>query len=365
MGVNFRALWTTLILLLAAIAQALTIHFVDVGQGDAIVIDAGDGRAVVIDGGPDPATLLDYLRRIGITSVPLVIATHAHADHIVGLPAVIDAYRPAFFLDNGIVHTTRAYERLLTAVERSGAQVLAPTERTLSLGDVTLQILPPPGRPSWGHNDNSVGVIVAWGDFRASFTGDAEPRLFAHWLATIGHHFTPVQVHKASHHASRNGDDAAALARLRPRLVIVPVGAGNDYGHPHAEALARYAAVGADVLRTDLHGTVRIEARRDGTFEIVTARGAAPASASASPPAPPATPSPPATAPPEAARADCVDLNRASAEALTAIVHVGPARARAIIAARPFARVDDLQRVDGIGAARLRDILAQGLACVP
>ena len=334
---------------LVSAALALQLHFVDVGQGDAVLIVEPGGRAVVYDAGRAAETMRDYLRHVGIDEVALVIASHGHADHIGGLPAVIDAYQPAFVLDNGVPHTTRSFERYLEALERSGAQLLAPERRTIGLGDVRLHVLPSPGRPAWGHNDNSVGLLIEYGDFRASLTGDAEARLFDWWLETVPELFVPVQLHKASHHGSDNGDTSLALERLRPELVVVSVGSDNRYGHPHDGALARYVTVGATVFRTDLHGTVLVAADADGSYRVTTERS---------------VPDSPPDAVPTTEAGDCVDLNAADLETLQTIVHIGAERAEALVQRRPLGSVEDLSQVDGIGPARLRDIFEQGLACI-
>jgi competence protein ComEC len=280
-----------------------------------------------------------------------VIASHAHADHIGGLPGILVAYRPGFVLDNGIPHTTATYERFLAAVEASGASLLEPTRRTITLGDVRLHVLPSPVRAAWGHNDNSVGVIVEYGAFRASLTGDAEARLFAWWLETVPDLLGRVSVHKASHHGSEHGDTDAALARLRPEIVIASAGPGNAYGHPHGAALARYAAAGAVVYRTDRNGTLVVHASADGTHRVEAERGA-----------PSSTPD--VRAGDGRGGVTCVDLNTAPEPALEAILHIGPERAPAVVAARPYRSVAELTRVDGIGPSRLRDIVAEGVACV-
>jgi competence protein ComEC len=354
---------------LLGIAMALELHFVDVGQGDAVVIVAPDRRAVVYDGGPDAETLLRYLRGLELDEVVVVVASHAHADNLAGLPAVLEEYRPRFVLDNGVEHTTTTYERYLAAVEASGAQFLEPTARTLTLGEVRLHVLPSPMVPSWGHNDNSVGLVIEYGAFRASLTGDAEARLFAWWLEVVPELFEPVHVHKASHHGSDAGDTEAALARLRPEVVAVSAGRDNPYGHPHAVALRRYADVGAIVYRTDHHGTVVVRAATDGSYRIETTVAAAPTM-----PDEIKTVDGDAAGEPRSADHDgsavgttdaaCVDLNTASRERLQEIVHIGPERAEEIERLRPFRRVEDLQRVTGIGPARLRDVIAEGVACV-
>ncbi|TVP55841.1 MAG: MBL fold metallo-hydrolase [Gemmatimonadales bacterium] len=251
-------------------AGELEIFVLDVGQGDAILIRTPEGRTILYDGGPSRTAALDHLRELGVESLDLVVASHPHADHIGGLAAVIEAYRPPSVLDNGLPHTTQTYERYLTAVREAGSRLLEPEARTLTLGSVTLDVLPPPGVASWGLNDNSVGIVVRFGEFRMTLGGDAEERQWAWWLDEGHVPEGPVEIHKASHHGSRNGDTAGAISRLGPRTVVIGVGAGNQFGHPHEEALALYRGVGATILRTDRDGTVSITATSDGQFRVTT-----------------------------------------------------------------------------------------------
>ncbi len=251
---------------------ALLIHFLDVGQGDAVVLQLPDGRAVLYDGGPSPDRALRELDRLGVDSVELVIASHPHLDHIGGLIDVIRRHRPTYVIDNRLPHTTRTYQRFLEAVAGSGAQLLEPVARTISLGDVTLRILEPPGEGAWGLNDNSVGVLVDHGTFTMVLAGDAERAQWHWWLGEGVLPQGPVAVHKASHHGSRNGDTAEAINLLGPAAVVIGVGANNQYGHPHREALDLYRGVGAEIFRTDLDGTVTVEVQEGGAFEIRTGR---------------------------------------------------------------------------------------------
>jgi competence protein ComEC len=343
--------------------DVLLLTFLDVGQGDAVLIRAPSGQAVLYDGGGGGRDLPRQLRALGIHSLDLVIASHNHADHIGGLADVVREFRPRFVLDNGIPHTTQAYRHLLLSIEQSGSQLLAPERRTIRLGEAELQILPPPGRAGWGHNDNSVGVIVRYGHFRASLMGDAEARQFDWWLENHRDLFQPVHVHKASHHGSRNGDTPDAIRTLRPEVVVIGVGSANNYGHPDASVLDLYTSVGAKVYRTDRDGSVRILALPSGEYRVETGSGAR--AAPLPPRGPPADGAIAAT--PEPARSSCVDINHASAQELVRIRHVGPERAGQIVRLRqgqPFRSVADLTRVNGIGPARLRDLQAQGLACV-
>jgi len=341
-------------------ATGVEIHFLDVGQGDAVLIRLPDGRAVLYDGGDVGTDLLPMLERAGVESLELVIASHNHADHIGGLPGVVERYRPRFIMENGVSHTSRAYGRFLRAARNAGSLRLSATPRTIELGEVRLHVVPPPGDTRWGHNDNSIGLIVEYGAFRASLLGDSEHALQAWWIHEHGELLQRVAVHKASHHGSRNGDSAEMLDRLRPALVVVSSGSGNSYWHPHPEALALYSAVGATVLRTDAGGTIVIVVTTDGQVELRRQAGAPLPSL----PARNAVIAPSAGAAPGVA---CVDINSAVLADLLRIDHIKEVWGRQIVRLRlqrEFRSVDDLARVRGIADARVREIRDQRVACM-
>lgn len=248
--------------------QSLELHFIDVGQGDAVLIQSPTGQNVLIDGGRRDDDALTYLQSAGVESLDLVVATHPDADHIGGLEEVVRHYRPRFFMDNGIPHTTQTYFGLLEAVDDAGSQIVEPTARTISLGDASLQVIPPPGEESLGNNDNSVGAIISYGDFTAALTGDAEQPEFAWWQANVPELLVDVDVYKSAHHGSPNGDSAESMAAFQPETVVISVGEDNSYGHPSPEALALYEGVGADIYRTDLSGTVIVTATSDGEYAV-------------------------------------------------------------------------------------------------
>ena len=245
-------------------SQDFELHFLDVGQGDSVFIKAPSGQGVLYDGGRRSQAPLAYLQAMGITRIDLVIASHQDADHIAGLAAVVDFYQPRFFLDNGIPHTTQTYFDLLDAVQRAGSQLLEPTARRITLGDVTLQVIPPPGLPGLGNNDNSLGLIVEYGSFKAAMTGDAERAEMNWWVENVPDLLRTVDVYKASHHGSENGDSPLSISTFKPKAVVIGVGLANSYGHPSERALRLYQAIGAEVFRTDLQGTVVVHAAKDG-----------------------------------------------------------------------------------------------------
>ena len=242
------------------------------GQGDATLIRAPSGQVVLIDAGPahagDAPGIAEHLHRLAVEQVDLLIASHNHADHIGGVPEVLKTVPVGLFLDNGIPHTTATYRRMLQALVEADVPLLEPERRSIEMGEAVLEILPPPGDEGLGHNDNSVGVVLRYGDFRATFAGDAEAALWRHWLRELPRALGPVDVHKASHHGSRNGDTPEAMERLGPRLVVVSAGRNNRYGHPHAEALALYRAAGARILTTAEAGSITVRATPDGGFLV-------------------------------------------------------------------------------------------------
>ncbi len=251
--------------------QNLEIHIIDVGQGDAVFIRGTSGQSVMYDGGWRGRGAFEYLKNLGVEEISLVIASHPDADHIGGLVEILDNYPPRFFMDNQIPHATQAYVRLLEAVERSGSTYLEPTERRIGLGEAAMYIIPPPQNYSFDNNNNSIGFIVEYGDFKMSFTGDAEENEFNWWLLNgYGEYFENVEVHRASHHGSRNGDLDEIVSLLKPKAVIISAGKDNRYGHPHIEALNRYEAIGARIYRTDKNGNIIIKVKPTGEYRIIT-----------------------------------------------------------------------------------------------
>lgn len=246
----------------------VTIHFIDVGQGDAVLIQGPGGQNVLYDGGRNDTDALGYLQTLGIQKLDLVIASHPDADHIGGLDAVIDVYAPAFYMDNGVVSTTQTYQDVLESVQNAGSQLVEPTGQTITLGDAVLQIIPPPPEETLSRNNRSIAVLLSFGAFAVALTGDAEAEEFAYWQTMTPTLLKEVDIYKASHHGSKNGDTPESIAAWNPEVVVIGVSATNPFGHPTAEALELYQGVGAVVYRTDLDGDIVVTGSSDGTYGI-------------------------------------------------------------------------------------------------
>ena len=254
----------------------LRVTFMDVGQGDAVLLQAPEGQTALVDAGR--GDVIPILREMGVEQIDLLVATHPHADHIGGMARVIESLPVRFFMDNGEPHTTATYSRLIAALDaRPGITYLEATPRTISLGSATLEVLPLLPRGTAGHNDRSVTLVVRFGGFTALLSGDSEVRQLTH-LVGLGA-VPALTLLKAPHHGSDNGFTWSFLQAARPRVVVISVGR-NGYGHPRQAALDAYAATADQTYRTDLHGHVEVHGYEDGTFavlrgdEVASARGA-------------------------------------------------------------------------------------------
>lgn len=248
---------------LVAQERPVAVTFLDVGQGDGIVIRAPDGRFAMIDAGR--GSPLRQLTRLGVRELALMIATHAHVDHIGGVDDVLTARPVDTYLDNGTPHTTKTYLDLMAHVERLDVRYLEAVRRTLLLGGISLEILPLP--PDVGEQNNrSVGVLLRYGDFTALMTGDSEREELDFWLGEGV--IDEVTLLKAPHHGAANGFSYDFLEAARPDVVVISVGEGNPYAHPRPEALAAYTSYADRLFRTDRDGSVTILGYADGTYEV-------------------------------------------------------------------------------------------------
>ncbi len=252
-------------LALKAKEPVLKVAFLDVGQGDAIYIEAPNGNQVLIDGGRDRRVLrpLGEVMPWDDKTLDLIIATHPDADHIGGLPAVLERYEVAGVMHNGDAATTQIYRTFMGEMKEEedlGAKVMLATRGTkINLSDeVYLEVLYPSAGMSGESNDLSVIVYLTDGVHDFILTGDA-PVVAENYLTTHDGELIDVDVLKAGHHGSRTSSSAAFLAASTPLYAIISAGADNNYGHPHAEVLSRLTNIGANILQTSKEGTIICE----------------------------------------------------------------------------------------------------------
>ncbi len=240
----------------APVDTVLTVVFLDVGNGDAILLSSG-GERILLDGGPpgEPgirAPVVHRLLQAGVNSVDAVLFTHPHADHIGGIADVIALFQVRSLFDPGIDHATPVYEHLLeTALEHGCAYGLLEQGDTIRLGEQVVITVTRLER-SLSVNEASAVFLVELGNFSMLVTGDIEIET----IRGMTRDATPVTVMKVPHHGSRTSLFPPWSRRASPMLAVFCVGRDNPFGHPHPAVVEDWASTGARVLRTDLLGNI-------------------------------------------------------------------------------------------------------------
>lgn len=241
----------------------LHVAFLDVGQGDAILIVTPSGRQVLVDGGRYPSVVLDELGQhipFWDRDLDLVVATHPDDDHVAGLVAVLDRYDVGLLLGNGTPPgTDAAYSVLLeTAASRGATLRTAQPGDVLRLDDrVELTILHPKADfQSDQSNERSIVARLAYGELTLLLTGDADASV--EQMLMDGGLPLSSTVLKVGHHGSNGSSSAEFLGQVRPQVAVIAAGQDNKFGHPHPDVLSRLQDAGATILRTDESGTLEL-----------------------------------------------------------------------------------------------------------
>lgn len=239
-------------------------HF-DVGQGDATLITTPRGKRILIDAGGSGDSVAARIRRAGVDTIDLLVATHNHIDHIGGIADVFATFAVKRYLDNNVPCATQVCARTTLAATSEPGLLNIDSGVGDSIDGVFVRYLPLPPTDSSNENDNSIGVIIQFGNFRALYTGDSQADELAFWIAD--NFIPPVHVLKAAHHGSQNGITGDLVATTLPSVVVISVGK-NAFGHPSRDVINAWTSLGAKVFRTDYLGTVQINVARDGGFSV-------------------------------------------------------------------------------------------------
>lgn len=259
----------------SAPGAGLTVVMLDVGQGDSILVRGPTGKTMLVDAGGSEKvaeeSILPRLRALGVSRLDYLLLTHPHQDHVGGMATVLAALPTDATVLSGEISTNDDYREFLMTVQRRKVQaVQARRGVNLDLGeDVAAEVLNPPGVLFEESNDNSVVVRVTYGRVSVLLMGDAEERAIESMLEAR----LPLEsaVLKVGHHGSANATSKALLQAVRPDYALISVGVNNPFKHPHRETLSLLNEAGAEVYRTDQHGTVIVTT--DGqTIQVSTAK---------------------------------------------------------------------------------------------
>ena len=242
----------------------LNVHFIDVGQGDSILIQDGTHFMLVDAGENDQGdTVVNYLKEQGVTSLDYVIGTHPHSDHIGGLDDVLETFPAKTVIMPPVEHTTATFEDVLDAVAGQGLKITKPVPGdTYDLGLSKFTVLGPVGDYADELNDWSVGIRLTDGNHSFVMCGDAETEAEED-MARSGLNLS-ADVLKSGHHGSRTSSSPEFLEAVSPSWAVISCGKGNSYGHPHEETLKKYAEHRIQVLRTDEKGTIIASSSPEG-----------------------------------------------------------------------------------------------------
>jgi competence protein ComEC len=272
---GFSPKWLILPLLIAAIlvwSVALTmpddklhVSFLDVGQGDAVLIQTPNGQYILIDGGPDPQRInLELSERLPFwyRTIDLVVCTQPHADHITGLVEVLQRYKVKQALEPGVSYNSSIYQEWLRVIDDKGIEYgMARAGQEIDLGDgIKMEVLNPP-ESLWAGTDDDVdnnGVVLrlSWDNVSFLFTADIRKDLEFELIGQRANLRSTVL--KIAHHGSDTSTSQHFLAVVDPEVAVICVGADNPFGHPSPEVLEILIdRLGEDhVYRTDDNGTI-------------------------------------------------------------------------------------------------------------
>ncbi len=246
--------------------RSFSVHFIDVGQADAALVEC-DGHFMLIDGGNrgDSDVIYTVLKKAGADKLDIVVASHAHEDHIGGLPGAFNyataelTLCPVTDYDSGVFETFKEY-----AEDRGGGLTVPEAGDMYDLGSAEVEILGL--NAGEDTNNTSIVLMIRYGETSFLFTGDAE-REAEQALLDSGAELK-ADVLKLGHHGSDTSTSYPFLREVMPEYAVISVGEGNSYEHPEEGTLSRLRDADCKILRTDLNGDIIISS--DGEELTVT-----------------------------------------------------------------------------------------------
>ncbi len=250
------------------ISNNLYVHYIDVGQGDAIFIELPNNKTLLIDAGEAKYSqkVIGYIENLGYKAISGIIGTHPHSDHIGGLENVINYFEIGAVYMPKVSTNTRTFEDLLLAIKNKGLKITTAKKglKIIDDGDLTLTVLSPIEDEYSNLNNYSVVVLLQYKNKRFLFTGDAEAEVEKALEGDIS-----CDVLKVGHHGSSSSSTTSFLQKTLPDFAIISCGKDNIYGHPHKETIDKLKNVGAKYFTTQDSGDI-VAVSNGNNLEIKT-----------------------------------------------------------------------------------------------
>lgn len=237
----------------------LLVHYIDVGQGDSILVQVNN-KNLLIDAGPKDSQdkLMDYLKSQRIQNLDYVITTHPHEDHIGGMAEIIKNFNIGKFYAPKVTSNTKTFQNMMSELKNKNLKVRvikAGMGNDINLGENTkVEVFSPVSEKYSDLNDYSPIMKITYGKTSFLFTGDAG-KLVEKEVLQKGYD-VKADVLKLGHHGSTTSTGKDFLSRVNPKTGVISVGVNNDYGHPHKETLQLLQQANIKVYRTDKDGTI-------------------------------------------------------------------------------------------------------------
>lgn len=236
----------------------MKVHYINVGQGDSILIQVNN-KNMLIDAGPkdNKGQLMSYLNSLKIGNLDYIIATHPHEDHIGNMADVINNFKVDNFYAPKVESTTKSFEKMILALKNKNLKinVIKAGVNSIDLGDSTKVSIFSPNKDKYENLNNYSPIIkVEYKENSFLFTGDAEKEVEKDVLSA-GYNIS-ADVLKFGHHGSSSSTSEVFFKKVNPSIGVISVGIDNSYGHPHKETLNLIKKNNLTVYRTDLDGNV-------------------------------------------------------------------------------------------------------------
>ncbi len=276
---NKKLLFLLIILLLfssSVFGNSLTVHYLNVGQADSILIQLPTNQTMLIDAGnnTDGDLVVNYLKNQGITKIDFLIGTHPHEDHIGGLDNVINSFDIGKIYMPRATHTTQTYEDVLLAIRAKDKKIIIAKAAVNVLNESQLKAyFLSPAREDYNElNEWSAVLKLVYKQSSFLFTGDAEEINEFEILASSSR-LPTADVLKIAHHGSHSSTSEAFLKAVSPKFAVISVGQDNNYGHPSPIVLNRLKEHNVQIFRTDLQGAIIATSDGDDiTFNVEPAK---------------------------------------------------------------------------------------------